>query len=108
MNILSISAGIAWALSLGNKVLDKMIMAENIKYKTQYKETIKSFNKLCRKSLQDKKSDESAFEPLNNIYSKYLDESKKNFSHKYEHKNKINFFIDKKLKFNLERRSHRT
>ena len=54
--ILPISAGIACTLSLGNKVLHKLIINKYNKYKKQYdrdQQTIKSFDKLYRKSLQD-------------------------------------------------------
>ena len=54
--ILPISAGIACILSLVNKVLHKLIINKYIKYKKQYErdqQTIKSFDKLYRKSLQD-------------------------------------------------------
>ena len=54
--ILPISAGIACGLSLVNKVLHKLIINKYNKYKKQYErdqQTIKSFDKLYRKSLQD-------------------------------------------------------
>ena len=54
--ILPISAGIACILSLGNKILHKLIINKYNKYKRLYEkdqETIKSFDKLYRKSLQD-------------------------------------------------------
>ena len=54
--ILPISAGIACTLSLGNKILHKLIINKYNKYKKQYErdqQTIKSFDKLYRKSLQD-------------------------------------------------------
>ena len=54
--ILPISAGIACTLSLGNKVLHKLIINKNKKYKKQYErdqQTTKSSDKLYRKSLQD-------------------------------------------------------
>ena len=54
--ILRISAGIACTLSLGNKVLHKLIINKYNKYKKQYErdqQTIKSFDKFYRKSLQD-------------------------------------------------------
>ena len=52
--ILPISAGIACTLSLGNKVLHKLIINKYNKYKKQYErdqKTIKSFDKLYTKSL---------------------------------------------------------
>ena len=51
------SAGIGCTLSLGNKVLHKLIINKYNKYKKQYErdqQTIKSFDKLYRKSLKDK------------------------------------------------------
>ena len=56
LNILPISAGIACTLSLGNKVLHKLIINKYNKYKKLYErdqQTNKSFDKLNRKSLQD-------------------------------------------------------
>ena len=54
--ILPISASIACTLSLGNKILHKLIINKYNKCKKQYERdqnTIKSFDKLYRKSLQD-------------------------------------------------------
>ena len=51
--ILPILAGIACGISLGNKVLHKLIINKYNKYKKQYERdqnTIKSFDKLYRKS----------------------------------------------------------
>ena len=77
--ILPISAGIACSLSLGNKVLHKIIMNKYNKYKKQYgrdQQTIKSFDKLYRKSLQDNVIDKPEYESLCNIFTKYVDENK--------------------------------
>ena len=77
--ILPISAGIACALSLGNKVLHKIIINKYNKYKKQYerdRNTIKSFDKLYRKSLQDNLIDKTEYESLCNIFTKYVDENK--------------------------------
>ena len=77
--ILPISAAIACTLSLGNKVLHKLIINKNNKYKKQYErdqQTIKSFDKLYRKSLQDKVIDKTEYESLCNIFTKYVDENK--------------------------------
>ena len=52
--VLPISAGIACGISLGNKILHKLIINKCNKYKKQYERdqnTIKSFDKLYRKSL---------------------------------------------------------
>ena len=79
LNILPISAGIACTLSLGNKVLHKLIINKYNKYKKQYErdqQTIKSFDKLFRKSLQDNVIDKTEYESLCNIFTKYIDENK--------------------------------
>ena len=60
--VLPISAGIACAISLGNKILHKLIINNYNKYKKQYERdqnTIKSFDKLYRKPLQDNVIDEN-------------------------------------------------
>ena len=77
--VLPISAGIACALSLGNKILHKLIINKYNKYKKQYErdqQTIKSFDKLYRKSLQDNVIDKNEYESLCNIFTKYFDENK--------------------------------
>ena len=77
--VLPISAGIACGISLGNKILHKLIINKYNKYKKQYKRdqnTIKSFDKLYRKSLQDNVIDKSEYESLCNIFTKYVDENK--------------------------------
>ena len=77
--ILPISAGIACTLSLGNKVLHKLIINKYNKYKKQYERdqnTIKSFDKLYRKSLQENVIDKNEYESLCSIFTKYVDENK--------------------------------
>ena len=77
--ILPISAGVACALSLGNKILHKLIINKYNKYKKQYERdqnTIKSFDKLYRKSLQDNVIDKTEYENLCNIFTRYVDENK--------------------------------
>ena len=77
--ILPISAGIACSLSLGNKILPKIFINKYNKYKKQYERdqtTIKSFDKLYRKSLQDNVIDKNEYESLCNIFTKYVDENK--------------------------------
>ena len=77
--ILPISAGIACSLSLGNKILHKLIINKYNKYKKQYERdqnNIKSFDKLYRKSLQDNGIDKTEYESLCNIFTKYVDENK--------------------------------
>ena len=77
--ILPISAGIACALSLGNKVLHILIINKYNKCKKLYErdqKTIKSFDRLYRKSLQDNVIDKTEYETLCNIFAKYVDENK--------------------------------
>ena len=77
--ILPISAGFACTLSLGNKVLQKLIINKFNKYKNQYErdqQTIKSFDKLYRKSLPDNIIDKTEYKSLCNIFTKYIDENK--------------------------------
>ena len=77
--ILPISAGIACTLSLGNKTLHKIIINKYNKYKKLYErdqQTIKSFDKLYRKPLQDNVIDKTEYESLCNIFTKYVDENK--------------------------------
>ena len=77
--ILPISAGIACTLSLGNKILHKLIINKYNKSKKQYERdqsTIKSFDKLYRKSLQDKLIDKTENESFGNIFTKYVYENK--------------------------------
>ena len=76
---LPISAGIACTLSLGNKVLHKLIINKYNKYKKQYERdqlTIKSFDKLYRKSSQDNVINKTEYESLCNFFTKYVDENK--------------------------------
>ena len=77
--ILPISAGIACTLSLGNKTLHKIFINKHNKYKKQYErdqQSIKSFDKLYRTSLQDNVIDKSEYDSLCNIFTKYVDENK--------------------------------
>ena len=77
--ILPISADIACTLSLGNKVLHKSIKNKYNKYKTQNErdqQTIKSFDKIYRKSLQNNVIDKTEYDSLCDIFTKYIDENK--------------------------------
>ena len=77
--ILPISAGVACALSLGNKILHKLNINKYNKYKKQYERdqnAIKSFDKLYRKSLQDNVIDKTEYENLCKIFTKYVDQNK--------------------------------
>ena len=79
LNILPISAGIACGLSLGNKILHKLIINKYNKYKKQYErdqQTIKYFDNLYRKSLQDNVIDKTEYESLCNFFTKFIDENK--------------------------------
>ena len=82
LNILLLSAGIARTLSLGNKILHKLIINKYIKYKKQYERdqiTIKYFDELYRKSLQDIVIDKTEYESLCNVFTKYVDDNKDEF-----------------------------
>ena len=77
--VLPISAGIACGLSLGNKILHKLIINKYNKNKKQYERdqnTIKSFDKFYRKSIQDNVIDKIEDESLCNIFTKHVDENK--------------------------------
>ena len=77
--VLPISAGIACTLSLGNKILHKLIINKYDKYKKQYERdqnTIKSFDELYRKSLQDNVIDKNEYDSLCNIFTRYVDGNK--------------------------------
>ena len=80
--ILPISAGIACALSLGKKVLHKLIINKYNKYKKIYERdqnTNKSIDKIYRKSLQDKVKDKNEYESPCNIFTKFVDENKNEY-----------------------------
>ena len=82
MIVLPISAGIACTLSLGNKVLRKLIIYKNNNYKKQKErgqQTIKSFDKLYRKSSQDNIIDKTEDESLCNMFTENVDEYKNEF-----------------------------
>ena len=77
--VLNISAGIACGISLGNKVLHKLIINKYNKYKKHYErcqQTIKSFDKLYRKSLQNNIIGKTEYDSFGNIFTKYIDENK--------------------------------
>ena len=77
--VLPISAGIACGILLGNKILHKLIINKYNKYKKQYERdqnTIKSFDKLYRKSLQDNVIDKIEYDSLCNVFTRYIDENK--------------------------------
>ena len=101
--VLPISASIAGVLSLGNKILHKLIISKFNKYKKQYERdqnTIKSFDKLYRKSIQDNVIDKTEYESLCIIFSKYVDENKnESFFINMNIKIKLNHFSHNKLNF---------
>ena len=77
--VLPISAGIACGLSLGNKMLYKLIINKYNKDKNQYErdqQTVNSFDKIYRKSLQDNVIDKTEYESLCNNFTRYIDENK--------------------------------
>ena len=79
MIVLPISAGIACTLSLGNKVLHKILINKYNKYKKHYErdqQIFKYFEKIYRKSLQDNVTDKTKFDSLCNTFTKYIDENK--------------------------------
>ena len=74
-----ISTGIACGLTISNKVLYEIVMQKYNKNKEQFEkvqETTKSFDKLYRKSLQDKVIGKNEYESLCNIFTRYVDETK--------------------------------
>ena len=74
-----ISTATACGLSIGNKVLYEIIINKYNECKKLYErdqQTIKSFDKLYRKSLQDNVIDKNEYESLCNIFTKYIDENK--------------------------------
>ena len=76
--ILPISAAMACTLSLGNKVLHKLIINKYNNYKNQSdrdQNTIKSFDKLYKKSLQNNVIDKIEYESLCYSFTKYVDEN---------------------------------
>ena len=78
--VLPTSAVIVCSLSFGNKVLHKLIINNYNKYRKQYErdqQTIKSFDKLYRKSLQDRIIDKNEYEGLYDFSTNYVDENKK-------------------------------
>ena len=70
-------------------------MQKHNKYKKQYEkdqQTIKSFDKLYRKSSQNNVIDKTEYESLSNIFTENLEETKNEFFFKNEHNNEIKFF----------------
>ena len=79
LNILPISASIASNLSLGNKILHKLIINTYKKHKKRYEkdqQSIEYFDRFYTKSLQGNVTDKSGYESLSNIVTKFVDENK--------------------------------
>ena len=77
--ILPISAGIACGLSSCNKILHELVINKYNKHKKQYERdqnTIKSFDKLYRKNLQDNIIDKNEYDSSCNIFTKYIEDNK--------------------------------
>ena len=75
-----IPTAIACGLPIGNKNLFEIIINKNNKFRKQYErdqQTIKLFDKLYRKSLQDNVIDKNDYESLCKFFIKYVDENKK-------------------------------
>ena len=73
-----ISAATTCGLSVGNKVIYEIVMQKYIRYKKQlkkYRQTIKFFEKLNRKSLQHNVIDEIEYKTVCEIFTKYVDET---------------------------------
>ena len=80
--VIPISTATACGLSTGNKVIYEIIINKYSKYKKQNEkdqQTIKSFNKLYRKTSQDNIINKDECESLCNIFTKYVDENKNYF-----------------------------
>ena len=74
-----ISTATACGLSIGIKVVYDNIINKHKKYKEQYEkdqQTIKSFDKLYKKSLQGNLNDKTEYESLCNVFCKNLEETK--------------------------------
>ena len=73
------STATACGLSIGKKVIYEIFIKKYNKYRKNYEkdqQTIKTFDNLYRKSLQDNVIDKNEYEILCNIFTKYVDETK--------------------------------
>ena len=80
--MIPISTATTCGLSIGNKVLYEIIVNKYNKYKKLYErdqQTIKSFDKLYRKSLQENVINKTEYESLGNIFTENVDENKNEF-----------------------------
>ena len=74
--VTSKSTGVAWGLSTAKHAKNKIIINKYNQYKKHYEEdqqTIRSFHKLYRKSLQDSLIDKNEYESLCSVFTKYVD-----------------------------------
>ena len=102
------STATAGGLSIAIKVVYEIIMNKYNKDKEQKQrdqQTIKSFDQLYRKSLQDNINDKKEYESSCNIFTKNVDETKTNLFYKNRHKSKRKLLSHNKLKFILEPKS---
>ena len=75
--VIPISTASACVLSIGNKVLYEIIINKYNKYNKLYEkdqQTIKAFDKLYRKSLEDNIIDKTKYESLCDIFTRCVDE----------------------------------
>ena len=106
--VISISTATTCGLSIGNNVIFEIITYKYNEYKSQYErdeQTIKCFDKLYRKSLQDNVIEEIEYESLCDIFTKYLKKQKFNLFINMNLKLKLFFFSHSNLKLNLEPKS---
>ena len=95
MIAIPISTATACGLSIVNKVIYEVIMNKYNKYKKQNErdqQTIKSFDKLYRKSLQVIIINKIEYESLCNILLNMFMQIKMNLFCQYERENEIKFF----------------
>ena len=80
LTVIPISTAPACGLTFGNEVRNEIVMLKSNKYRKRYEKdehSNKSLDKLYEKSLQKDLTDEIESESLCRIFTKYLDEKKK-------------------------------
>ena len=100
--VIPITTASACALSIGNNVIYEVKINKYKKYKEEYEkdqQTIKSFDKFYRKSLQGNLIDRSEYESLGKIFTIKVDETKNDSILWIWTQKKLNFFSHCKLKF---------